>query len=58
VRKLLILPDNSLYDMKAILPQLKVHPLDGPHLTLDPQPKTCARVVTGFLDSPEDESVV
>ena len=38
--------------------QLEVHRLEGPHLILDTQPKTCARVVAGFLDSLEDEDVV
>jgi pimeloyl-ACP methyl ester carboxylesterase len=54
----LLLPDNSLNDMRAILPQLEVHRLEGPHLILDTHPKTCARVVAGFLDSLEDGEVM
>ena len=53
----LLLPDNSLNDIKALLPRLEVHRLEGPHLIMDTQPKTCARVVAGFLDSLEDEDV-
>ena len=53
----LLLPDSSLNDMKAILSHLEVHRLEGPHLILDTQPKTCARVVAGFFDSLEYENV-
>jgi len=48
-----LLPDNSLNDIKSILPQLEVHRIEGPHLVLDTHPKTCARLVAGFLDSLE-----
>ena len=54
----LLLPDSSLNDMKALLPRLEVHRLEGPHLILDTHPKTCARLVAGFLDSLEYEDVV
>lgn len=54
----LLLPDNCLNDMKSILPQLEVHRIEGPHLVLDTHPKTCARLVAGFLDSLEYEDVV
>jgi pimeloyl-ACP methyl ester carboxylesterase len=50
----LLLPDNALNDVRALLPQLEVHRLEGPHLILDTQPKTCARLVAGFLDHLED----
>jgi pimeloyl-ACP methyl ester carboxylesterase len=50
----LLLPDNSLNDVRTLLPQLEVHRLEGPHLILDTQPKTCARLVAGFLDHLED----
>jgi len=53
-----LLPDNAVNDIKAFLPQIEVHRLDGPHLILDTQPKTCARLVAGFLDSLEYEEVV
>jgi len=49
----LLLPDNALSDLEALLPQLEIHRLDGPHLIMDTQPKTCARLVIGFLDSLE-----
>jgi pimeloyl-ACP methyl ester carboxylesterase len=54
----LLLPDNAVNDIKTFLPQLEVHRLDGPHLILDTQPKTCARLVAGFLDSLEYEDSV
>ena len=54
----LLLPDNSLNDTKSILPQLEVHRIEGPHLVLDTHPKTCARLVAGFLDSLEYEDVM
>jgi len=51
-------PDNSVNDIKSILPQLEVHRIEGPHLVLDTHPKTCARLVAGFLGSSEYEDVV
>jgi pimeloyl-ACP methyl ester carboxylesterase len=54
----LLLPDNALNDVKAFLPQIEVHRIDGPHLILDTQPKTCARLVVGFLESLEYEDFV
>ena len=53
-----LLPDNAANDMKAFLPQIEVHRLHGPHLILDTQPTTCARLVAGFLDSLEYEDSV
>ncbi len=49
----LLLPDNALDDLEALLPQIEVHRIEGPHLVLDTQPTTCARLVAGFLDSLE-----
>ncbi len=49
----LLLPDNAVNDLKTLLPQLEIHRIEGPHLVMDTQPKTCARLVVGFLDSLE-----
>jgi pimeloyl-ACP methyl ester carboxylesterase len=50
----LLLPDNSLNGVRALLPQLEVHRVEGPHLIMDTHPETCARLVAGFLDHLED----
>ncbi len=49
----LLLPDNALRDLKPLVPRLEIHRIEGPHLVLDTQPTTCARLVAGFLDSLE-----
>ena len=47
----LLLPDNALEDLKALVPDIEIHRIEGPHLILDTQPLTCARLVAGFLDA-------
>ena len=54
----LLIPDSSVNDIQSILPQLEVHRIEGPHLILDTHPKTCARLVAGFLDSLEYQDAV
>ena len=53
----LLLPENCLNDVRALLPRLEVHRLKGPHLILDTQPNTCARLVAVFLDYLEYDDV-
>ena len=48
-----LLPDNAVDDIKTLVPRIEIRRVEGPHLVLDTQPKKCARLVAGFLDSLE-----
>jgi len=47
----LLLPDNAVDDIKALMPRLEIDRIEGPHMVLEVHPQTCARLVAGFLDS-------
>jgi pimeloyl-ACP methyl ester carboxylesterase len=49
----LLLPDNAVDDIKALMPRLEIDRIEGPHMVLEVHPQTCARLVAGFLDSLE-----
>ena len=49
----LLLPDNAVDDIKALMPRLEIDRIEGPHMLLEVHPQTCARLVSGFLDSLE-----
>jgi pimeloyl-ACP methyl ester carboxylesterase len=48
-----LLPDNAVDDIKTLVPRIEIRRVEGPHLVLDTQPKKCAGLVAGFLDSLE-----
>ena len=48
-----LLPDNAVEDIKALMPHLEIDRVEGPHMVLEVHPQTCARLITGFLNSLE-----
>jgi pimeloyl-ACP methyl ester carboxylesterase len=44
-----LLPANAVDGVKALVPNLEIHEIPGPHLVLDTNPERCAKIAAGFL---------
>jgi len=44
-----LLPSNAVEGVRALIPDLRVHEIPGPHLVLDTSPELCAALTAGFV---------
>lgn len=52
-----LLPSNAVEGVRALVPDLQVHEIPGPHLVLDTSPELCAAITAGFVKKIENPSV-